>query len=45
MFDPQLNPLHNGYFATKGPGGFNEDTFAEPNLAGKPIISFSMIQI
>ena len=34
MFDPQLNPLHNGYFATNSTGGFNEDTFAEPSLPG-----------
>jgi len=40
MFDPQLNPLHNGYFATNSTGGFNEDTFAEPSLAGKHTIVF-----
>ena len=34
MFDPNLNPLHNGYFATNSTGGFNEDTFAEPSLPG-----------
>jgi hypothetical protein len=40
MFDPQLNPLHNGYFATNSTGGFNEATFAEPSLAGKHTIVF-----
>ena len=35
MFDPQLNPLHNGYFATNSTGGFNEDTFAEPSMPGE----------
>jgi hypothetical protein len=40
MFDPQLNPLHNGYFATNSTGGFNEDTFAEPNMAGEHTIVF-----
>ena len=34
MFDPNLNPLHNGYFATNSTGGFNEDSFAEPSLHG-----------
>ena len=38
MFDPQLNPLHNGYFATNSTGGFNEDTFAEPSLPGENTI-------
>ena len=40
MFDPQLNPLHNGYFATNSTGGFNEDTFAEPSMAGEHTIVF-----
>jgi hypothetical protein len=40
MFDPQLNPLHNGYFATNSTGGFNEDTFAEPSIAGEHTIVF-----
>ena len=40
MFDPQLNPLHNGYFATNSTGGFNEDTFAEPSLPGEHTIVF-----
>ncbi|HEU5461283.1 MAG TPA: hypothetical protein VFU79_03320 [Nitrososphaeraceae archaeon] len=40
MFDPQLNPLHNGYFATNNTGGFNEDTFAEPSLPGEHTIVF-----
>ena len=40
MFDPQLNPLHNGYFATNGTGGFNEDTFAEPSMPGEHTIVF-----
>jgi hypothetical protein len=40
MFDPQLNPLHNGYFATNSTGGFNEDTFAEPNMSGEHTIVF-----
>src|SRR6188474_771426 len=35
MFDPQLNPLHNGYFATNSNGGFNEDTSAEPSILGE----------
>jgi hypothetical protein len=40
MFDPQLNPLHNGYFATNSTGGFNEDTFAEPSMPGEHTIVF-----
>ena len=40
MFDPQLNPLHNGYFATNSTGGFNEDTFAEPSILGEHTIVF-----
>jgi len=40
MFDPQLNPLHNGYFATNSTGGFNENTFAEPSMAGEHTIVF-----
>jgi hypothetical protein len=40
MFDPQLNPLHNGYFATNSTGGFNEDTFAEPGMPGEHTIVF-----
>jgi hypothetical protein len=40
MFDPQLNPLHNGYFETNSNGGFNEDTFAEPSMAGEHTIVF-----
>ena len=40
MFDPQLNPLHNGYFATNSTGGFNEETFAEPSMAGEHTIVF-----
>ena len=40
MFDPQLNPLHNGYFATNSTGGFNEDTYAEPSMAGEHTIVF-----
>ena len=40
MFDPQLNPLHNGYFATNSTGGFNEDTFAEPSMLGEHTIVF-----
>jgi hypothetical protein len=40
MFDPQLNPLHNRYFATNSTGGFNEDTFAEPSMAGEHTIVF-----
>src|SRR5215207_7038145 len=40
MFDPQLNPLHNGYFATNSTGGFNEDTFAEPSMSGEHTIVF-----
>ena len=40
MFDPQLNPLHNGYFATNRTGGFNEDTFAEPSLLGEHTVVF-----
>jgi hypothetical protein len=40
MFDPQLNPLHNGYFATNSTGGFNENTFAEPSMSGEHTIVF-----
>ena len=40
MFDPQLNPLHNGYFGTNSTGGFNEDTFAEPSMPGEHTIVF-----
>jgi hypothetical protein len=40
MFDPQLKPLHNGYFATNSTGGFNEDTFAEPSMPGEHTIVF-----
>ena len=40
MFDPQLTPLHNGYFATNSTGGFNEDTFAEPSMPGEHTIVF-----
>jgi hypothetical protein len=40
MFDPQLNPLHNGYFATNSTGGFNEDIFAEPNVFGEHTMVF-----
>jgi hypothetical protein len=40
MFDLQLNPLHNGYFATNSTGGFNEDTFAEPSMPGEHTIVF-----
>ena len=40
MFDSQLNPLHNGYFATNSTGGFNEDTFAEPSVPGDHTIIF-----
>ena len=40
MFDPQLNPLHNVYFATNSTGGFNEDTFAEPSMPGEHTIVF-----
>lgn len=40
MFDPQLKPLHNGYFATNSTGGFNEETFAEPSMPGEHTIVF-----
>ena len=40
MFDPKLNPLHNGYFATNSTGGFNENTFAEPSMSGEHTIVF-----
>ena len=35
MFDPQLYPLLNGYFATNSTGGFKEVTYVDHLLIGE----------